>query len=204
MIPRPLLSFLSRRQVARSHVGSSVRRAVQRLGLWLSSAALGAGGCSDPVQQEQVAALGPEAPEVPPGPLHRAGQPCLICHGAGGDAPRFTAAGTVISTPELRQPAFGVQVRLIDAARRSYLAYTNCIGNFFIFPQEYEPVLPLWVSLSGYGAHIDMESPMHKDGDCGFCHGREKNPSSAGPIFLTEDPAQAAKIPPSSCGRTAP
>lgn len=156
-------------------------------------------GCSDPVQQEQLAALGPEKPGVPAGPLHRAGQPCLLCHSSGGEAPRFTAAGTVYSTSTMGKPVGGVKVRLFDASRRSYLAYTNCIGNFFVYPQEFEPVMPMWASLSGYDADIDMESPMHKDGDCGFCHKPEKSPSSAGPIFLTEDPQKLDKVPTIMC-----
>ena len=160
------------------------------------------GGCVDPVQQEQVAALGPEEPGVAVGPLHRSGQPCLICHSSAGEASRFTAAGTVYGTATVRQPIGGVKVRLIDASRRSYVAYTNCVGNFFVLPGEFEPVMPMWASLSGYDADIDMESPMHKDGDCGFCHKPEKSPSSAGPIFLTEDPQKLDKLPRTTCSGT--
>ena len=151
------------------------------------------------MQQAQIAELGPEEPGVPPGPLHRAGQPCLLCHSATGEAPRFTAAGTVYSSSAVHKSVGGVKVQLIDAARRAHVAYTNCIGNFFVVPQEFEPVLPMWVSLSGYRATIDMESPMHKDGDCGFCHRPQKSPSSAGPVFLTEDPEKLEQIPKTAC-----
>lgn len=161
--------------------------------------ALLTGGCQDPVRQEQIAALGPEAANVPPGPLHRPGQPCLLCHESMGPANRFTVAGTVFQAPSDRQPVGGVQVQLIDAARRSFVAYTNCVGSFSVTPAEYEPVLPLWVSLSGLGLHIDMESPMHKDGDCGFCHRSEKSSSSAGHVFLSEDPLPVDALPAGSC-----
>ena len=139
-----------------------------------------AGGCEDPVLAERIAALGPEDPAVPPGPLHRPGQPCLVCHGSGhgsgpGSGPgsgasRLSVAGTVFRTPDSRRPIGGVEVRLIDASRRWFIAHTNCTGNFAVTPGEYEPVMPLWVSLSGQGLHIDMESAMNKDGDCGTCH----------------------------------
>lgn len=152
----------------------------------LSIAASLAGGCDDPVRQAQLAELGPEDANVALGPLHRPGQPCLLCHEPAGPAVHFTVAGTVFNTPADMQPVGGVQVRLIDAARRPFTAYTNAAGNFFVSPQEYKPVLPLWVSLEGQGRHIDMESPMHKDGDCGFCHREAKSPSSAGHVFLTD------------------
>jgi hypothetical protein len=103
-----------------------------------------------------------------------------------------------------QQPLGGVEVRLIDARRRSFVAFTNCAGSFFVGPQEYEPVLPLWVSLSGHGLRIDMESPMHRNGDCGICHRSEKGPVSAGPVFLTDDPARIGTIPVSACGGMRP
>lgn len=170
----------------------------------LAVAAPPAGGCADPVQEARIAELGPEDAKVPPGPLHRPGQPCLVCHDTGGTAPRFTAAGTVYKDPAKHVPLGGVQVQLIDAARRVFIAYTNCAGNFAVSPREYEPVLPLWVTLSGHGLRIDMESPMNRNGDCGICHQREKNPASAGPVFLTDDPARVAALPSSACGGTRP
>lgn len=163
-----------------------------------------AGGCQDPVRQEQIDKLGPEAPGVLPGPLHRPGQPCLLCHELAGLAPRFTAAGTVFQTPAKQQPVGGIQVQLIDAARRWFVAYTNCAGNFFVMPQEFEPVMPLWVSLSGQSLHIDMESPMNKDGDCGTCHQGTKSPSSAGYVFLADDAPPSEPAPTSACGGSLP
>lgn len=153
---------------------------------------------------EQLAALGPEDPAVLPGPLHRPGQACLLCHSSSGSAPRFTVAGTVYQDPGARRPIGGVEVRLIDAARRRFVAYTNCAGNFYVSPQEFEPVLPLWVSLSGHGLSIDMESPMNKNGDCAICHQAAKNPSSAGPVYLTDDPSRLMGAAGGSCGGTRP
>ena len=53
------------------------------MGLRIASVALAALATTctlDPVQSEAVADLGGEAPGVAPGPLHRPGQPCLVCH----------------------------------------------------------------------------------------------------------------------------
>jgi hypothetical protein len=159
--------------------------------------------CDDPVLDARIDALGPEVAGVLPGALHRPGQPCLLCHASGGRAPRFTIAGTLFRTPYAQLPVGGVEVRLIDATRRGFIAYSNCAGNFFVSAAEYEPVLPMWVSLVKADLHIDMESAMNKDGDCGFCHQGDKNQTSAGHVFLTDD-AMLDSGPSSSCGGSAP
>lgn len=100
-------------------------------------------GCDDPVRAAQLAALGPEAPGVPPGPLHRPNQPCLVCHGEDGHATRLTVAGTVFRDPTALDPVAGAEVLLVDAACRTHRAATNCAGNFFVRPADYTPTMPL-------------------------------------------------------------
>lgn len=164
--------------------------------------------CADPLWQQQVSALGPEQPPILAGPLHRPGQPCLLCHGAAGLAPSFVAAGTVYRDPHGDVPASGVEVVLIDARRQRYRAHSNCVGNFWVSPSEFQPVMPLWVSLRYRAGQqtwlVDMESPMHRDGDCGACHRAPKGPSSAGPVFLVEDPVRAAEVLIERCGSQSP
>ena len=64
------------------------------LAAWVLTAAIVA-SC-DPVHEQQKDALGGETPGVPKGPLHRPGQPCIVCHdGAFGDPPEFSIAGTI-------------------------------------------------------------------------------------------------------------
>lgn len=170
--------------------------------LWLALIAAPLGGCEDPVTQEQIDALGPESPDVLPGPQHRPGQPCMYCHGSAGPASRFTAAGTIYRAPSSEQRSGGVEVRLIDAAHRPHIAYTNCAGNFFVMPQEYEPVMPLWVSVYEPRQMLlsDMESAMNRDGNCGACHQAQKSPTSAGRVFLSDDPAVTGSVSDSACG----
>ena len=74
------------------------------------SAALVALAACDPVHGDAISALGPEAPDVRQGPLHRPGQPCLLCHdGALGDPQRFTIAGTVFETQGARNAPAGAR-----------------------------------------------------------------------------------------------
>ena len=55
---------------------------------------------TDPVHSSAVDALGPEVAGVPKGPYHRAGQPCVTCHGGEGPASQqFVMAGTVFFGP---------------------------------------------------------------------------------------------------------
>ncbi len=52
----------------------------------LATLAVGGACGGDPVHDEEVAALGPEPGGGAPGPEHRPGQPCLVCHGGSGPA----------------------------------------------------------------------------------------------------------------------
>lgn len=159
----------------------------RRSASWLAAALLIGTwtGCLDPLRREQIDALGPEEASTPVGALHRAGQPCLLCHSEGGTSTPFTVAGTIYETPSARSPAAGVAVELRDSARRSYVAYSNCAGNFFVSPAEFQPVMPLWVSIRTRELAVVMESPMNKDGDCATCHAPSISSQSAGPVFLS-------------------
>jgi hypothetical protein len=143
-------------------------------------------GCADPVREQAVAALGGEDPGVEPGPLHRPGQPCLVCHDAAGPSV-FSLAGTVYARPEGRVPVAKVTVELIDADGQAFKAVTNCAGNFLVRPEDYTPRYPLWVTLAVGDQKIDMESPVFRDGSCASCHGDPKGPASAGHAYFLLD-----------------
>ena len=112
-------------------------------------AALGQTRCSDPTHPAEVNALGPENPEVPEGPMHRPGQPCLVCHGGQGPASEtFITAGTVY----LNQYATGTTdyapvnngtVHLVDANGSTFDTQTNMAGNFFVTTGQWNPTFPL-------------------------------------------------------------
>jgi len=148
-------------------------------------------GCGDPVHDAEVAALGPEAPGVSPGPTHRPGQPCLTCHGGQGPAGQtFVTAGTVFesqytpSVPLLKDytPVNGGLVHLVDANGNGFDAKTNSVGNFYVTTDQWNPAFPLGAlsedagpspsecipvrsNISEYGGQISVAGPP-TDGGC--------------------------------------
>jgi hypothetical protein len=154
------------------------------------------------VQDARVASLGPEAPGVPVGPNHRPGQPCLACHRDGGDAkPAFAMAGTIYREKGALLALGNVDVELTDAGGRKHVARSNCVGNFYIDPAAFTPTYPVWVTLRS-GAHsIDMDSPIYREGSCATCHSDPAGPTSAGPVYLTDEPDKAQMFTPTPCAR---
>ncbi len=128
-------------------------------------ACLAASACSDPVHEAEVAALGPEAPGVSPGPTHRPGQPCLTCHGGEGPGnPTFVTAGTVYlnqyspdagSAQGAYAPLLSGTVHLIDANGLTYNATTNEVGNFYVTASAWSPTFPLGAKSSDSGIPAD-------------------------------------------------
>jgi hypothetical protein len=171
--------------------------------LLLAAAAILALACEDPTIEAAIAALGPEAAAVPVGPLHRPNQPCLICHQASGNASALLIAGTVNYDEMESFPVPDVVVALIDSDGRVHRTTTNCAGNFFVRPGEWQPRLPFWVSLIAGEHSIQMESPIYREGSCAACHFRPAGPRSAGHVFLSDDPLEPVPLPPSSCPPTA-
>jgi mono/diheme cytochrome c family protein len=154
--------------------------------------------CGDPARDQAVAALGPEDPAVPPGPLHRPGQPCVACHSRDGSASAFLVAGTVYLKKGSREPYDTVSVILTDAARTTYTATTNCAGNFFVREGESKLRYPLFIDLVAGDVTREMSSAIYREGSCAACHAEPVGPASAGPVYLVENPTFEVP-PPSRC-----
>jgi hypothetical protein len=169
---------------------SSKPGALSALLLWASLSA-----CGDPVKDLAAKELGPESSSVVEGPLHRPGQPCLVCHD-GVKARAYSIAGTVYRTSDSDQPAAGTSVHLIDTGGRRLLAVANCAGNFFVKPEEFAPRYPLWVSLSVGSLEVAMDSPINGEGSCARCHGMDPGPGSAGRVYVF---AIAPELPAEAC-----
>ncbi len=168
-------------------LGSIPRLAARKvLGAALLSAPLV--GCFDPAQDGVVDSLGPEAAGVPPGPLHRPGQPCVLCHSEAGDAPPFSMAGTVYVDADSLTPIDDVTVTFIDVFGQTFSTTTNCAGSFFLRPSDYSWEGPIWVSLQRDEVLREMETPIFRDGSCTGCHDDPVGPASAGHVFLIDDP----------------
>lgn len=154
--------------------------------------------CADPVLDQAIDALGPEAPGVPPGPLHRPGQPCVLCHSEAGNASPFLLAGTVYVDATSLTPIDDVTVDFIDTFGNAFSTTTNCAGSFIVRPQEYSAASPIWVSLQRDEVLREMETPIYRDGSCAGCHSDPVGAASAGHVFLIDDPA-VEEAPVSRC-----
>ena len=160
-------------------------------------------GCGDPAPDSKVNALGPEDPNVPPGPNHRPGQPCLVCHQAGGKAQPFSVAGTVYAEVDASAPVGNANVYILDSANNTYTTKTNCAGNFFVRPGDFTPTYPYWATLRANATvggspgviERDMDSPSYREGSCAGCHTIPIGPGSPGPVYVIDDPTSET-LPP--------
>jgi len=145
-------------------------------------AAVAAACDADPVHTAAVNALGPEVQGIPKGEYHRAGQPCVTCHGGEGPANTvFTLAGTVFYGPANTSPPIGVgnvSVVLEDdsLSQPPGPITTNCVGNFYIQSSDWpgHPEFPVLVSIQGQPENQNlapaMQSHIGRDGSCSDCH----------------------------------
>ena len=148
----------------------------------------------DPVRDDAIAALGPEAPGVRRGPLHRPGQPCLLCHdGAIGDPQRFTIAGTVFETLGDKVAAVGVDVILVDS-KTSITLRTNAAGNFYTTASQYDPSFPIQVSIQGGAGEVvrmqtlvEGNGTVEPNGACASCHFDPPGQNSPGHVCMALD-----------------
>ena len=160
---------------------------------------------ADPVHDDRVDALGKEAPGVPPGPLHRPGQPCLLCHdGRGPGNDEFSVAGTVYQFKDSDVPLSDAIVLLLDSRTcpptkpdcNRFATATNCAGNFFVDSHDFAPVRPMWVSLVYGGIAVPMSSPMFRTGSCADCHHDPPSSDSVGHVYFAPT---TIPFPPSGC-----
>jgi hypothetical protein len=155
--------------------------------------------CADPVYDRAIAQLGGEQAGVTPGPLHRPGQPCVLCHSSRGGELEFSLAGTVYVDASSKTPIEDVNVRVVDSQNRKYLAQTNCAGNFFITPAEFAPDFPIWLGLDRGSIVRDMDTPVYREASCAGCHADPLSNSSPGHVFLIENLVEEPLVPASSC-----
>lgn len=168
-----------------------------------------AGGCTDPTRDREIEALGPDDPEGP-GPEHRAGQPCVLCHSAGGPAETkaFAIAGTIYKTNKAGSPgADSVIVQFVDARNNGprVAPQSGTSGNFYVpladWPNVAFPVRVALYDTADGPPKATMQSLINREPSCNYCHQTNINPkdiddetkrenaiektrTSAGQIFL--------------------
>ena len=163
---------------------------------WLATAvataalvALASSCVLDPVHQSEVDALGGEAPGVPEGPYHRAGQPCTICHGPEGPAHRtFSVAGTVFAAPNRTLGVEHAEILMVDSLGSSPppgSVITNCVGSFFVTPDVWQPAFPIRVAIAAGGSGAQMVGHIGRQGSCAFCHKDPSGLDSPGHVYVT-------------------
>ena len=159
----------------------------------------------DPVHQNLVDQLGPEAAGIPKGEFHRAGQPCVVCHGSEGPAnEKFSIAGTIFYGPNTTgiglMGAGNVTVYIEDDNGQTVPVLTNCVGNFWIKQSDFQPAFPVQVSIAGPNnmPFQKMITQIGREASCGMCHqvqsGLSTQPNQVvnyyqtpGVIYLTGD-----------------
>jgi hypothetical protein len=142
--------------------------------------------CTDPVRDQQIAALGDET-EGGPGPDHRPGQPCLLCHSDGGPASSkpFAIAGTIYASS--KPGADGEEdifVQFKDARGHEPLvpAQSGPSGNFYV-PLSDWPNIAFPIRVGLYKVNVDtppvavMKSLINREGSCNYCHRPNLDPA---------------------------
>lgn len=146
-------------------------------------------GCEDPVHDDKVSALGPEPGPYETGPLHRAGEPCTVCHGGEGPAdPEFDLAGTVFLNQGDLMGLPGARVVVYDQVGNSEAYYTNDVGTFVAPADELGLSFPLWVAIEANGKRVRMETPIFRARSCAECHMDPRDQSSMGHVYLEASP----------------
>jgi hypothetical protein len=153
-------------------------------------AAVSSTSCFDPEHRDEVDALGGETNGVGPGPLHRPGQPCRACHGGMGPGkPEFPIAGTVYANRDKGAVKEGVMVTITDVTGDTRTLTSNQAGNFYISIDDWSPTFPVNPKLAFPGldpkTQTQMQTPIGRNGGCGFCHyGPDNEPTHMPPVYL--------------------
>jgi hypothetical protein len=146
-------------------------------------------GCVDTVHEDNVQALGSEQPGVPPGPLHRPGQPCITCHGGSGPASlQLSIGGTVYAVQGGNTPIAGVQVQIEDISGVFWNGTTNSAGNFYATLAQFAPHYPTTAQITSADGSLTqaMSTLINRDGSCADCHSNPRSPTSQGPVYLAQ------------------
>jgi hypothetical protein len=99
------------------------------------------------------------------GPDMQPGSNCMGCHG-GGDAPAFTAAGTVFTGGGSTVGLGGATVTITPSGGAPVVLTTRASGNFY----TNKPLTPpLAISVSD-GTNTNAMSSTASSGACGACH----------------------------------
>jgi hypothetical protein len=160
-------------------------------------------GCIGTSPEQQAAdALGPDTGPYGSGPYHRAGFPCVTCHGGlwWQPGPTFELAGTVYRRINGNEPGRDAVVEIKDASGHAFSARANGVGNFFVmragthatqfqdgqFQVPWPLDFPLSVRVRAVGGDQQMRNRVWRERSCAACHGGNPGAVSNGKIFVEE------------------
>ena len=127
--------------------------------------------CADPVPDDLTKAQGPELEDYPIGEFHRPGQVCSACHRENGKAKTvFTVAGTIFAAPDKLIGVDSAEIQLTDSVGTTYIAVTNCVGNFYVTPDQWQPKFPILVRVHKGQTALQMKGPIGREASCNKCH----------------------------------
>jgi hypothetical protein len=160
--------------------------------LGAASLAFSSACVSNPVPDAEIDSLGPDTTD--PGPDHRPGQPCVICHSSGGPASDdpFAVGGTVFHDPASSVGVNGAKILFVDSIGSSPKndVVTTASGNFFVREADWSPSFPFYVNVfnPADGTTGVMQSHVGRQPSCASCHRDAFTPAEAlysvGHIYL--------------------
>ena len=108
----------------------------------------------------------------------------------GGET-EFTVAGTIFASATRQVGVDGAEIRMTDADGTQHTTKTNCVGNFFVKPNEWVPKFPVLVAVAKGGTRRSMQSVIGRDGSCAHCHSLNVEKSATGAAV---DPKKVAQV----------
>ena len=123
------------------------------------------------------------------GPLHRPGQPCVLCHdGSIGNPPGSPSPAPCTSTPTISQPAVGASVALTDSQGHVFDTTTNAGRQLLRADRtSSQPVYPMKVAVAYGGVTVNMTADVGRNGSCAACHFDPPGPASPGHVYIPPD-----------------
>lgn len=183
----------------------------------VGAGAAGATGCANPIVDDRIEALGDEPlPDLEDFQYHRAGQPCVLCHGEyEAEGPIMSVGGTIYRSRQSRVPVEGALVKMWDAFGATHTAVTNCVGNFWVEKDVFDPAFPVHVEVEYFLAEElekdepkakvqPMASRVSRDGSCAGCHQDLPTATQFSPGRVFASPDEAAIFPPISANCPVP
>jgi hypothetical protein len=119
---------------------------------------------------------------------------------------QFSLAGTVFDSNHSAVGVDNAQILIVDSNGSSPTApvVTNCVGNFFITPEQWNPAFPILVGIQSGKISATMFSQISRATSCAECHADPPSYDSVGHVFIDVSPnprlEQTCPVSPNAAG----